>query len=223
MKHIITPAFIGPADGEGDLVEILANDGTPSWHVPILRYTKVRAGAYAPIRANPGDAGIDFFVPEHTWEKPKGRGKGMIQLEPGARVLIPTGIKLEVPAGYALIFFNKSGITTKYGLVVGACVVDHGYQGEVHLHMINSNKENPVYLEDGDKLAQGVLLPIGLHTLVESSLDEMYSDERMIEGNRGEGGFGSTGVKVEIDSAQVVGEWVEHSEDHSNIEGTDDE
>jgi dUTP pyrophosphatase len=199
MKHIITPAFIGPADGEGDLVEILANDGTPSWHVPILRYTKVRAGAVDPVRANRGDAGIDFFVPKHTWEKNSETGVGMIQLEPGARVLIPTGIKLEVPAGYALIFFNKSGITTKYGLIVGAAVVDHNYQGEVHLSIINTNNENPVYLEEGDKLAQGVLLPVGLHHLVETPLEEMYADDRMIESNRGEGGFGSTGVKVEIE------------------------
>jgi dUTP pyrophosphatase len=158
---------------------------------PILRYAKVRAGAYDPKRANPGDAGIDFFIPKHSWENKA------IQLEPGARVLIPSGIKVEVPVGYALVFFNKSGITTKYGLIVGACVVDHGYQGEVHLHIINTNKETPVFLEEGDKIAQGVLLPVGLHKLIETPVKDMWEEERMLEGTRGEGGFGHTGMKIE--------------------------
>ena len=67
-----------------------------------LKYSLCRNGAFHPKRANPGDAGIDFFVPRHTWEN------GVCELKPGARVNIPSGIKVDVPAGWALIFMNKS-------------------------------------------------------------------------------------------------------------------
>ena len=52
---------------------------------------------------------------------------------------IKSGIKVNVPQGYALIAFNKSGISTKLGLIVGACVIDSGYQGELSIHIINTS------------------------------------------------------------------------------------
>lgn len=159
-----------------------------------IKYTLCRAGAYHPHRSNPGDAGIDFFVPKHTWKH--GDNPGICQLEPGARVLIPTGVKMDIPAGWAMVFFNKSGISVKYGLVVGAQVIDHGYQGEIHMNVINTNNENPVYIDEGDKLVQGILLQVGLHPLVETTLEEMFQEEEMIPGTRGDGGFGSTGIDV---------------------------
>jgi len=155
-----------------------------------IKYTLCRQGAYHPKRSNPGDAGIDFFVPKHTWEH------STCQLEPGARVLIPSGIKMEIPAGWAMVFLNKSGIAVKYGLVVGAQVIDHGYEGEIHINVINTNNDNPVYIDEGDKLVQGVLIPVGLHQLVETPLDEMFSEENMIPSERGKDGFGSTGMEV---------------------------
>lgn len=157
-----------------------------------LKYTLCRKGAYRPVRSNPGDAGIDFFVPKHTWETKT------CELAPGARVLIPSGIKMEIPAGWAMIFFNKSGVTSKFGLVVGACVVDHGYTGEIHISVINTNNDNPVYIDEGDKLVQGILLPVGLHQLVETDLDNMYNPNVMLTGTRGAGGFGSTGVTADV-------------------------
>lgn len=159
-----------------------------------IKYTLCRAGAYHPKRANPGDAGIDFFVPKHTWKHAD--NPGICQLEPGARILIPSGVKMDIPAGWAMVFFNKSGIATKYGLVVGAQVVDHGYQGEIHINVINTNNENPVYIDEGDKLVQGVLIPVGLHPLVEVPLEEMFLEEEMIPSTRGDGGFGHTGMDV---------------------------
>jgi dUTPase len=103
---------------------------------------------------------------------------------------------MDIPAGWALIFFNKSGISVKFGLVVGAQVIDHAYQGEIHMNVINTNNENPVYIEEGDKLVQGILLPIGLHPLEEATLEEMFQEEEMIPSTRGDGGFGSTGMDV---------------------------
>jgi len=184
---------------------------------PALRYTLCRKGAYRPRRANPGDAGMDFFVPKHTWEN------SICELAPGARVLIPSGIKMEVPAGWAMIFFNKSGITNKFGLIVGAQVVDHGYTGEIHINVINTNNENPVYIDEGDKLVQGVMIPVGLHQLVETDLKDMYAEDRMIKGDRGDGAFGSTGVTAEVIAEAEEGlgekidsEWNNEEEEKEN-------
>ena len=74
-----------------------------------------------PQRANSNDAGIDFFVPNDYEGKWLGKNEG---------VLIPSGIRVNVPEGHALIAFNKSGVAVKRQLLGGACVVDEGYQGE---------------------------------------------------------------------------------------------
>jgi len=201
--------------------EKLKNVGISASHPTIktldfpIKYTLCRQGAYHPVRSNPGDAGIDFFVPKHTWKHAD--NPGICQLEPGARILIPTGVKMDIPAGWALVFFNKSGISVKYGLIVGAQVIDHGYQGEIHMNVINSNNENPVYIDEGDKLVQGILIPIGLHPLVETPLEEMFQENEMIPSTRGDGGFGSTGIDVltTIPSANKNPdkEWKEDSND----------
>jgi len=157
-----------------------------------IRYSLIRSGAFEPERKNPADAGIDFFVPLHTWETKT------IRLEPGARILIPTGIRMEVPAGWALIFLEKSGVATKFGIIVGARVVDHNYRGEIHIHVINTNNDNPVYIDEGDKLVQGIFIPVGCHPLTKVDNDSLFGssfEEQAIRSDRGEGGFGSTGTK----------------------------
>ena len=145
-----------------------------------MKFTKIK-NVKAPIRANATDAGIDFFVPED---------QGTISLTPGDSCLIPSGIKVNVPEGYALIAFNKSGVATKKGLQVGACVVDCGYQGELHINLTNVSAEDQK-IEAGDKIVQFVLLPLGdpvVELVEENNLYESKS-------SRGEGGFGSTGTK----------------------------
>ena len=158
-----------------------------------IRYSLTRAGAYAPVRKNISDAGIDFFIPKHSWETKS------IELKPGARILIPSGVRMEVPAGWALVFLEKSGVAVKYGIIIGARVVDHNYRGEIHINVINSNNENSVYIDEGDKLVQGVLLPVGCHPLVQVKDKELFDAEefepRALPSGRGAGGFGSTGTK----------------------------
>ena len=85
---------------------------------------------------------------------------------------------------------NKSGVALKKGLVVGACVVDSDYQGEIHLHLINTS-DKPVRIQPGDKLTQFLLIPVD-HCLVEVVNEGDLFEE---ETTRGSGGFGSTGVK----------------------------
>ena len=131
-----------------------------------------------PSRGTGKSAGIDFYVP-NDYEK--------TQLSPGESALIPSGIKVQVPEGYALIAFNKSGVSTKQGLSVGACVVDEDYEGEVHLHMINVSRVFQ-HIEPGQKLVQFILIPVSYADVQEvQEFPERHSE-------RGSGGFGSTGI-----------------------------
>ena len=146
-----------------------------------MKITKIK-DVKTPTRANTTDAGVDFFIPnDYT---------GKTELSPGESCFIPSGIKVNVPEGYALIAFNKSGVATKKGLHVGACVVDCGYQGELHINLTNVSAEDQT-IAAGDKIVQFVLLPLGdpsIELVKENNLYETVS-------TRGEGGFGSSGTK----------------------------
>ena len=142
-----------------------------------MKVQKVR-NVKTPNRGTSVSAGIDFYVPEDF---------ETVTLNPGQSVLIPSGIKAQVPRGYALIAFNKSGVAVKQGLSVGACVVDEDYEGEIHLHMINTSDKEQV-VATGQKLVQFVLVPVSYFDVEE--VDEL--PQRNTE--RGSGGFGSTGL-----------------------------
>ena len=145
-----------------------------------MKIAKIRK-VKTPTRANTADAGIDFFIPED--QEP-------IVLKPQESCLIPSGIKVEVPNNHVLIAFNKSGVAVNKKLHVGACVIDCGYQGEVHINLTNIGLINQE-LYPGDKIIQFVLLQLGEYTVVEVSEGELYNKTSI----RGEGGFGSTGIK----------------------------
>lgn len=144
----------------------------------MLKFTKTR-DVRSPVRAHETDAGIDFFIP-NDFEK--------VVLKPGDDVLIPSGIKVLVPRNFALIFKEKSGVATKKKLTIGACVVDSDYRGEVHLHLFNNGNVDQE-LNPGDKITQGLLIPIALDTPEEISNEEYDKNET----ERASGGFGSTG------------------------------
>lgn len=136
-----------------------------------------------PTRGTKFSAGLDFYIPEDfSWK--------YMCVSKGQSILIPSGIKANIPKGYALIAFNKSGVATKKGLAVGACVVDEDYQGEIHIHLINIS-EKEVVLEPGDKIIQFILLPVFYDFVTEVPESELYETET----SRGLGGFGSTGDK----------------------------
>lgn len=176
------------------------------FYKPKLEFYRSR-DVQAPDRANYSDAGLDFFIPSNLTAKSLEDTFAMtgdklayetddagfiaeISILPNQSVLIPSGIHVKVPRGWAMIFHNKSGLATKRSLVLGACVVDEGYQGEVMINLHNIGNQ-PVVLNDGDKLAQGVLLMVGHHKLKEcDTLEDLYRDGKS---ERGEGGFGSTG------------------------------
>lgn len=146
----------------------------------MLKFTKVR-NVKSPIRAHRTDAGIDFFVPD-DYE--------LIQLKPNEDALIDSGIKVIVPEGYALIFKEKSGVAVNKKLTVGAAVVDSDYRGVVHFHLFN-NGTDLVSIKPGDKIIQGLVVPVSLCEVEEVSNEEYNKNDT----ERGSGGFGSTGVR----------------------------
>jgi len=144
-----------------------------------MKISKIRE-VKTPLRGTPESAGIDFFVPNDFKQT---------SVAPGGSVFIPSGIKVNVPTGHALIGFNKSGVALKKNLSIGACVVDEDYQGEIHLHLTNIGK-NKVYLSAGEKIVQFILLPV-FYDAVEVVEESVLFDT---ETQRGSGGFGSTGT-----------------------------
>lgn len=147
-----------------------------------MKIAKIR-NVKTPTRGTPGSAGIDFYVPNDY-------PNSLRRVSPGERFFIPSGIKANVPEGYALIAMNKSGVALKKGLMVGACVVDSDYQGEIHLHLVNTSIDD-VTIEAGEKLTQFLLIPVDHCEVDVVNESDLFSHES----DRGAGGFGSTGIK----------------------------
>jgi len=151
----------------------------------IIEYARVRENVKPPIRANPSDAGLDLkFNPED--------GKTSFTIGPGESVILPTGLRFGVPHGYMLEVKNRSGMAAKRSLIVGACVIDSGYDGEVfiNLHNIGWGEQT---IKPGDKIAQVVLVPVVHFRALESSSKNLYDWYPITMSNRGDGALGSTG------------------------------
>lgn len=158
-----------------------------------MKITKIRE-VKTPTRGTECSAGLDFYVPA---------GIRLCML-PGDDVLIPSGIKVEVPHGYALIAHNRSSMATstramKYAglkgnpnstrgcVVVGACVVDEDYQGEIYIHLINVGRCAETIIA-GMKVVQLVLTPVSYEGVEVVDEEELFNQAT----ERGKGGFGST-------------------------------
>ena len=130
---------------------------------------------------NGRNAGIDFFVPWDFKEK---------KLEHGESIMVPSGIKAKIPEGFCMIAFNKSGVATKKKLLIGACVVDENYTGEIHLHVINTGYID-TWVTPGEKLVQFVILRPNYVSIEE--VGEEGDLKFLNKEERGDKGFGSTG------------------------------
>ena len=108
-------------------------------------------------------------------------------LEPGERALIPTGIAVAIPGGYAGFVLPRSGLASRHGvaLVNSPGLVDSGYRGEMAIIMINTDKREAFHIKRGDRIAQLVIQRVEEVKL--ARVDELDHT------SRGEGGFGSTG------------------------------
>lgn len=135
-----------------------------------------------PAYAKEGDAGMDIRADL------KG---GSIELKPGERRLIPTGIYMEIEPGYECQVRPRSGLAVKKGLTVlnAPGTVDSGYRGEVGVPLINLSSETQV-IEHGERVAQLVFA-----RFAKAEIEEVVSVEELSDTERGDGGFGHTGVK----------------------------
>jgi len=149
----------------------------------ILEYVLTRTNAHNPQRANPSDAGLDvFYSPDQENQA--------IAIGPGDSKVIPTGLRFGVPHGYMLEVKNRSSVAAKRSLIVGACVVDSGYDGEVfvNLHNVGSSTQ---YIRGGDKIAQLVMIPVVHFRTMQSDSQDLYRSPITIS-DRGDGALGST-------------------------------
>lgn len=159
-----------------------------------MRYCKVR-NVKSPVRGTEKAAGIDFFVPEDFEAR----------VYPRRDLLIPSGIKAEIPEGYMLMAADKSGVVTskwacvvagrtpkkeafESSVIVGAKIVDEDYQGEIHIHLINCGSEM-IHIKPGMKIAQFILVPVSYDSLEEVPEPKLFTKASEREG----GAFGSTG------------------------------
>ncbi|HRL11013.1 MAG TPA: dUTP diphosphatase [Aggregatilineales bacterium] len=122
----------------------------------------------------PGDAGYDLYAVE------------TLQIVPGGRGLIPTGVHVEIPEGYVGLVKDRSSMALK-GLHTMAGVVDAGYRGEIKIVLLNTTGE-PVTIDAGQKVAQMIVVPV-----YTQALETVESLEALSATERGAGGFGSTG------------------------------
>jgi len=151
----------------------------------IIEYTKTRDTAHSPQRANPSDAGLDVF---YSTKEP---GE-IIAVHPNASALVPTGLRFGVPHGYMLEVKNRSSVASKRSLIVGACVVDSGYDGEVFVNLHNIGNE-PQVIEPHTKIAQVVMTPVVSFRALETTNANLYDWYPITISDRGDGALGSTG------------------------------
>lgn len=148
----------------------------PERQLPVP-FSLLEPGARAPERAHAGDAGYDL------------RSVVGVDLPPGGRALVGTGISLAIPGGYAGLVLPRSGLAVRHGvsLVNTPGLIDSGYRGEIRIPLINHDREEAFRVEVGMRIAQLVLV---------RAADVLFEPVELLGAGpdgRGEGGFGSSG------------------------------
>ena len=132
-------------------------------------------GLPMPAREHPGDAGLDL------------RSRLDVRLEPGGRSLVPTGIAIALPSGFAAFVHPRSGIALRHGVtgLNAPGTIDAGYRGEISIILVNHDRFESFDIARGDRIAQLIVSPVVTAAMVEVS--------DLPGSHRGSGGFGSTG------------------------------
>lgn len=128
-----------------------------------------------PAYAHPGDAGADLVAAES------------VELPPGGRALVPTGVAIALPEGYVGLVHPRSGLAARHGVTVlnAPGTVDAGYRGEIKVNLINHDPERAARVARGDRIAQLVIQQV--------ERASFHLVEELPESRRGTGGHGSTG------------------------------
>jgi len=151
----------------------------------ILQYYMLPGSKFPPLRAHPSDAGLDLVY------NPPNPADEVMTIQPGESVLLHTGCHFAIPHGYMMEIKNRSSWAAKRQLLVGACVVDSGYDGEVFVNLHNIGTE-PRTVMHGDRIAQAVVVPVVPVRWVASETPDIYDWYPITISDRGEGALGST-------------------------------
>jgi dUTP pyrophosphatase len=140
-----------------------------------LPFRRLHPDAVLPSYAHSGDAALDLAANADA------------EVSPGERVMIPTGLAVAIPEGYAGLVLPRSGLASKHGLTVANSpgLIDSGYRGEVNCAVVNLDRVETVSIRKGDRIAQLLIVPA-------PAVDPAWAEE-LPSSARGEGGFGSTG------------------------------
>jgi dUTP pyrophosphatase len=158
VQHPTTSSVVSPAV---DAVEVLIQ--------------RIDEGLPLPSQAHPGDAGVDLFAATD------------VRLAPGERALVPTGVAIALPDGYAAFVHPRSGLAARHGVTIvnAPGTVDAGYRGEIKVTLLNTDLSQPVEFGRGDRIAQLVIQRVAR---------PVFHEVGSLPGSaRGDGGFGSTG------------------------------
>jgi dUTP pyrophosphatase len=142
---------------------------------PDVLIKRLDPGVPLPSYAHPGDAGADLAAAED------------VELGPGERALVRTGLAIALPDGYAAFVHPRSGLAAKHGvtLVNAPGTVDAGYRGEIKVTLLNTDRDRPVRFRRGDRIAQLVIQRVERAAFHEVTV--------LPGSSRADGGFGSTG------------------------------
>jgi dUTP pyrophosphatase len=141
-----------------------------------LPIQRLHDDAVLPLRAYPGDAGLDLVSCER------------VELGPGERAVVGTGIAVAVPDGHAGLVVPRSGLAARHGIGIANApgLVDSGYRGEVRVVLVNTDRSAPFTVEPGMRIAQLVVVPV--------AIADPLDVEALPETERGTAGFGSSGT-----------------------------
>lgn len=142
---------------------------------PLIKVRLIDPGMSLPSYAHPGDAGADLRIAHD------------VTISPGERVLVGTGIAIEIPDGWVGLVHPRSGLAARHGLTIvnAPGTIDAGYRGEIMVNLLNTDSRTTVRFRRGDAIAQLVLQRVGRASFqVASDLDPSV---------RGAGGHGSSG------------------------------
>ena len=140
--------------------------------------SRLDPGLPMPCYAHPGDAGADLYARED------------VRLPPGHRALVPTGVAIALPAGYAAFVHPRSGLAAKHGITVvnAPGTIDAGYRGEILVNLLNTDTREALTIARGDRIGQLVVQRVSEAHFVE--VESLPGSPRGDTGHGASGGFG---------------------------------
>jgi dUTP pyrophosphatase len=141
-----------------------------------LQFRRLDPEASLPTAHHPGDAGLDL------------RANADVEVLPGERTMIPTGVAVAIPEAHAGLVLPRSGLASKHGLTLANApgLIDSGYRGEVIVAAVNLDRTDAVKITRGERIAQLVIVAL-------PSVNPVWAEE-LPDSERADGGFGSTGT-----------------------------